>query len=226
MRRQKKKCHGYTVSMLILGLVLLMASVLYLPHLRQVLGAGTPDIARPAQKNQVIIPKLKLTLPLFDATTEQTLAKGATLWQGKFDQRPVITAHSGITNHPGFDRLDTLKKGDRFVVFHNSTQYTYTVTQKKTVRPAAVDSVKPIAGQSLATLVTCTPYMVNSHRLLVTGRRVKSATSTMSATITQIQRRQEQQIWKMALLGISGLLLFAGFAVGLTWYHKRRTVWA
>ncbi|MFU0614236.1 class C sortase [Gardnerella vaginalis] len=126
----------------------------------------------------VKIPKIGVKLPIYHGTKEETLARGAghlygtDLPVGGKNRHTVITAHTGLPNATMFDSLTDLKKGDYFYLDVQGETLRYKVFRINVVDPHDISLLQREKGRDLATLLTCTPYGVNSHRLLVTGYRV------------------------------------------------------
>lgn len=126
----------------------------------------------------VKIPKIGVKLPIYHGTKEDTLARGAghlygtDLPVGGKNRHTVITAHTGLANATMFDSLTELKKGDYFYLDVQGETLRYKVFRINVVDPHDISLLQREKGRDLATLLTCTPYGVNSHRLLVTGYRV------------------------------------------------------
>lgn len=127
----------------------------------------------------ISIPKISVRLPIFDQTTEAFLAKGASYLEGTSypiggeSTHSVISGHRGLTEAKLFTDLPDLVKGDRFYIELGEGEiHAYQVDDIKVVEPTDVSSLQIVKGQDYITLVTCTPYMVNSHRLLVRGYRI------------------------------------------------------
>ncbi|WP_233186113.1 class C sortase [Gardnerella sp. KA00735] len=126
----------------------------------------------------VKIPKIGVKLPIYHGTTQQTLAHGAghlfgtDLPVGGKNRHTVITAHTGLADSTMFDGLVDLKKGDYFYLDVQGETLRYKVFRISVVDPHDISLLQRESGRDLATLLTCTPYGVNSHRLLVTGYRV------------------------------------------------------
>lgn len=97
--------------------------------------------------------------------------EGTTLPVGTAGGRCVLAGHSGMPNARMFDDIHLLEEGDRFVVWTLGTPLAYEVCDIQVVTPEHSELLLPEEGEDLVTLVTCTPYRVNTHRLLVTGRR-------------------------------------------------------
>lgn len=125
----------------------------------------------------VKIPKIGVRLPIYHGTTQDTLAMGAghlygtDLPVGGKSRHTVVTAHTGMPDATMFDDLNTLKKGDYFYFDVQGKTLRYKVFRINVVEPD-IRLLRREKGRDLATLITCTPYGINTHRLLVTGYRV------------------------------------------------------
>ncbi len=126
----------------------------------------------------VKIPKIGVRLPIYHGTTQDTLAMGAghlygtDLPVGGKSRHTVVTAHTGMPDATMFDDLNTLKKGDYFYFDVQGKTLRYKVFRINVVEPNDIRLLRREKGRDLATLLTCTPYGINTHRLLVTGYRV------------------------------------------------------
>ncbi len=126
----------------------------------------------------VKIPKIGVKLPIYHGTLQETLAHGAghlygtDLPVGGKNRHTVVTAHTGLADATMFDDLVNLKKGDYFYFDVQGETLRYRVFRISVVEPHDISLLQREKGRDLATLLTCTPYGVNSHRLLVTGYRV------------------------------------------------------
>lgn len=126
----------------------------------------------------VKIPKIGVRLPIYHGTTQDTLAMGAghlygtDLPLGGKSRHTVVTAHTGMPDATMFDDLNTLKKGDYFYFDVQGKTLRYKVFRINVVEPNDIRLLRREKGRDLATLITCTPYGINTHRLLVTGYRV------------------------------------------------------
>lgn len=126
----------------------------------------------------ISIGKIRVQLPIYHGTSEGVLQKGAghltgsSLPIGGEGNHTVLSAHRGLPSAKLFTDLDQMQTGDRFALRILDRELHYEVDQILTVEPRDVEALAPVAGEDLCTLVTCTPYGVNSHRLLVRGRRV------------------------------------------------------
>ena len=128
----------------------------------------------------ITIPKIKVELPILHGTSEGVLQKaighleGTSLPTGGAGNHCVLSAHRGLPSARLFTDLDQMKTGDRFTLTVLNRELCYEIDQILTVEPQEVEALYPVEGADYCTLVTCTPYGVNSHRLLVRGSRVQA----------------------------------------------------
>ena len=126
----------------------------------------------------VEIPKIDVNLPIYAGTSMEVLDKGCghlegtSLPVGGTSTHAVLTAHRGLPKAKMFRELDKLKEGDVFYVHNIQTVLAYKVDRIMTVEPSNFDPILVEEGKDYTTLLTCTPYMINSHRLLVRGHRI------------------------------------------------------
>ena len=126
----------------------------------------------------VAIPKLDIDLPIYHGTAEDVLEKGvghltgSSLPIGGEGCHAVLTGHSGVAGKRLFSDLDQLQTGDVFFLHVLNETLAYQVSGVNTVLPYETTLLAPIRGKDLCTLVTCYPYGVNTHRLLVRGERI------------------------------------------------------
>ena len=124
------------------------------------------------------IPAIDTDLPIYHGTTEATLLRGVGHLQGTAlpvggdTTHSVLTAHRGLAEAELFTRLNELDVGDRFVLDVFGEVLTYEVRQTQVVEPDETETLYPVTGKDLVTLVTCTPLGINSQRILVTGERI------------------------------------------------------
>lgn len=124
------------------------------------------------------IPKIKVSLPIFDQTNELFLQNGVSLLEGTSIPSGGPSTHSVLSTHRGlpeaklFTDLPKLKKTDVFYIDINNERLAYEVDQIKTIEPTDTQDLLIQSGEDIITLMTCTPYMVNTHRLLVRGHRI------------------------------------------------------
>ena len=139
------------------------------------------------------IPNVNITLPIYHGTDDAVLqiAVGHLDWTsfpvGGMSTHCVLSGHRGLPSAKLFTNLDQVKEGDTFVIRVLDEVLTYEVDQIRIVEPAAVDDLMIENGKDYCTLVTCTPYGVNSHRLLVRGHRVENESEAIRVTSEAIQ---------------------------------------
>ncbi|MFR9098503.1 MAG: class C sortase [Anaerostipes hadrus] len=133
------------------------------------------------------IPKIKVSLPIYHGVDEGILQiatghiAGTSLPVGGKSSHCVISGHRGLPSARLFTDLDKMTKGDVFTVHVLDKTLTYEVDQIRVVLPDNISDLKIEDGQDLFTLVTCTPYGVNTHRLLVRGHRIANIDSASEA---------------------------------------------
>ena len=139
------------------------------------------------------IPNINITLPVYHGTNDDVLqiAVGHLDWTslpvGGTSTHCVLSGHRGLPSAKLFTNLDQVKEGDTFVIRVLDEVLTYEIDQIRIVEPAAVDDLMIENGKDYCTLVTCTPYGVNSHRLLVRGHRVENESESIRVTSEAIQ---------------------------------------
>lgn len=123
------------------------------------------------------IPKINVNLPIYHGTGEDILSigaghlEGSSLPVGGANTHCVLTGHRGLPSSKLFTRLDELEKGDLFYIGTGDRVTAYVVNQIHVIKPEEIDSLAIQSEKDLVSLITCTPYGVNSHRLVVTGER-------------------------------------------------------
>ncbi|MGQ7672310.1 class C sortase [Streptococcus suis] len=159
----------------------------------------------------ISIPKIAVRLPIFDQTTEAFLAKGASYLEGTSfpiggeSTHSVISGHRGLTEAKLFTDLPDLVKGDHFYIELGEAEiHAYQVDDIKVVEPTDVSSLQIEKGKDYITLVTCTPYMINSHRLLVRGHRVPYVPELMESEV----KEAKVDYYTFMPIVIIGLVLF------------------
>ena len=139
------------------------------------------------------IPTIEISLPIYHGTEESVLQVGvghiewSSLPTGGAGTHCVLSGHRGLPSARLFSNLDQLVAGDTFVIRVLDEVLTYEVDQIRIVEPTDVSALTIEDGRDLCTLVTCTPYGINSHRLLVRGHRVENASEDIRVTSDAIQ---------------------------------------
>lgn len=124
------------------------------------------------------IPKINVSLAIYHGTSQKVLEEGVghvaetAVPVGGEGTHAVLTGHRGLPRAKLFTDLDLMTEGDHFYIHILDEVFAYEVDQIKVIEPAMTDSLKPIEGEDHVTLLTCTPYGINSHRLLVRGKRI------------------------------------------------------
>lgn len=127
---------------------------------------------------QIEIPSIDVKLPIYHGTKENVIRKaaghleGSALPIGGAGTHTVLTSHTGLTEAKLFTDLTELKKGDHFLIHVLNRTLAFEVDKISVIEPEHTELLRAVKGHEYATLLTCTPYGVNSHRLLVRGKRV------------------------------------------------------
>ena len=143
------------------------------------------------------IPDIHCELPIYHGTDADALQigvghiEGSSLPVGGESTHCAISGHRGLPSAKLFSDLDKLKVGDRFILRVLDDTLTYEVDQVHTVLPEEMDELEIVEGEDYCTLVTCTPYGVNTHRLLVRGHRVENSTDKEPARVATDETRIE-----------------------------------
>ncbi len=140
---------------------------------------STLDVAGDGILGYISVPAGDIMLPVYHGTSEAVLQEGAGHIEGSSfpiegeSVHAVISGHRGLPSSLLFTNLDKVKVGDTFILYVLSDSYVYRVRSIETVEPTDVQSLRIEAGRNLCTLVTCTPYGINSHRLLIHGELLR-----------------------------------------------------
>lgn len=149
------------------------------------------DLTGSGLMGYIDIPKLDLQLPIYHGTEEEVLQKGvghligSSLPIGGAGCHSVLTGHSGVAGMRLFSDLDQLAPGDVFFLRVLGETLAYQVVEINTVLPYETDLLLAIPGEDLCTLVTCTPFGVNTHRLLVRGSRIPYEKAEAAAEVVE-----------------------------------------
>lgn len=152
--------------------------------------ASLLDVNGTGVMGYIEIPNIKLSLPIYHGTEDSVLqiAVGHLEWSslpvGGEGTHCVLSGHRGLPSAKLFTNLDQLVEGDTFVLRVLDEVLTYQVDQILIVEPEDTDALKAEEGKDLCTLVTCTPYGVNSHRLLVRGHRIENQAQAGAIRVT------------------------------------------
>ena len=178
---------------------------------------------------RIVIPSIHVSLPIYHGTDSRTLTEGVghlfgtSLPIGGPSTHAVLTGHTGLSTATMFDNLNQLKKGDVFYVSSLGQTLKYEVNDITVVKPEETDSLRKVPGRDLVTLITCTPYGVNSHRLLVTGERVPMDPTAAAAEEAKALPAPMQTWMKAIIVAVAVILaVVVGILARLWWMRRRR----
>lgn len=160
----------------------------------------------------VEIPAIGVNLPIYHYTTEEVLHKGvghllgSSLPVGGKGSHSVVSAHRGLPSMKLFTDLNLLKEGDKFFYTVLDRHFAYEIDDIRTVKPKETGSLAIDKSSDLSTLVTCTPYGVNTHRLLVRGHRVPYVPEDKNVDNRSSWIR-DLPLWAVIVAAIVGLLI-------------------
>lgn len=191
------------------------------------------DIAGNGIMGYVEIPKIQVNLPIYHGTDAEVLDRGvghllgSSLPVGGENTHTILSGHSGMASQKMFTDLEQLTQGDVFYLNVLNETLAYQVTEINTVLPYETDLLGIVPGEDLCTLVTCTPYGINTHRLLVRGSRIPYAeaaapkeetASTEPAASTWEAKYVQGILWGIAAALGAGIIILAGTRI----YRKAR----
>ena len=148
------------------------------------------DVSGSGVMAYIDIPKIKVQLPVYHGTSEGVLQvavghlEGTSLPIGGEGTHTVLSAHRGLPSARLFTDLDKMDLGDTFTLNVLDTTLTYQVDQILIVEPTDVEPLYIVEGEDYCTLLTCTPYGINSHRMLVRGTRIENAEEEQFIRVT------------------------------------------
>ena len=177
----------------------------------------------------IMIPAINIDLPIYHGTTGAAMEKGAghmegtSLPVGGIGTHAVISAHSGMASAKLFTDLDKLKLGDMFFITVCNQKLAYEVDNIAVVEPTDIDLIRIDTQQDYVTLLTCTPYGVNTHRLLVRGHRVDMAEEAISEVEEKAEPAASTWIEKYEQGILIGVAIFLGLLlIALLVYFTKR----
>lgn len=178
---------------------------------------NTLNIAGDGMMGSVEIPKINIKIPIYHTTEEEVLNKGAghlegsSLPVGGANTHAVISAHRGLPSASLFTDLDQLKEGDHFLIHVLDETLCYEVDKISVVKPEDTSALAVEDGQDLVTLLTCTPYGVNTERLLVRGHRVPYVEEEVKEEKTVLSGSSlhtNYLLWVFVGLSVTALFIF------------------
>ena len=152
----------------------------------------------------VEIPSINVSLPIYHGTDNTILQigvghiEGTSLPVGGASTHCAVSGHRGLTSSKLFTDIDQMAEGDTFKLYVLGETLTYEVDQIRIVLPDELNDLKIEEGQDYCTLITCTPYGVNSHRLLIRGHRI--ANDAQGLIVEDV--KQVQPLHEAIVLGI------------------------
>lgn len=168
------------------------------------------------------IPKLKIRLPVYHGTEEDVLQKGAGHLEGSSvptggtNTHTCILAHRGLPQKEMFSKLDRMETGDIFYLHILGKTLSYEVYQTEVVLPEDTDGLGILPGEDIVTLITCTPYGINTHRLYVHARRVFGTQEKEKWNLGDILEQLRRQAWIMLTV-----LILIWMLILLYWLNKK-----
>ena len=178
---------------------------------------NTLNIAGDEMMGSVEIPKINIKIPIYHTTEEEVLNKGAghlegsSLPVGGANTHAVISAHRGLPSASLFTDLDQMKVGDHFLLHVLDETLCYEVDKISVVKPEETAALAVEDGQDLVTLLTCTPYGVNTERLLVRGHRVPYVEEKVKEEKTVLSGSSlhtNYLLWVFVGLSVTALFIF------------------
>ena len=185
------------------------------------------DVSGTGIMGYIEVPKIDCSLPIYHGTDEGALQiaighlEGSSLPVGGKSTHCVLSGHRGLPSARLFTDLDQMEEGDVFVLNVLGRKLAYEVDQIKVVLPDEMSDLEIVQGKDLCTLVTCTPYGINTHRLLVRGHRTKY----IEETVVRVQKEAEKKetgIWLLA--GGGAVFLIIIIIVVVKRRRKRRNI--
>jgi len=174
----------------------------------------------------LVIDKIDVNLPIYHGTDDGVLQvgighlQGTSLPVGGIGTHAFITGHRGLPSSKLLSNLDKMEEGDTFALYIMGEALTYRVDDIKTVNPDEVKALDITADMDYCTLVTCTPYGLNTHRLLVRGHRVESAADTWATIRAEAKRLDKLLIIALFMLPATPMI-FISATVACVKIHKK-----
>ena len=175
----------------------------------------------------ISIDKISVQLPVYHGTRESVLQRniGHVEWTslpvGGEGTHAVLSGHRGLPSARLFTDLDKLVVGDEFVLSVLDETLTYRVDQIRVIDPTDLTELQIVPGKDYCTLMTCTPYGINTHRLLVRGHRVDNAVEAAQVRVIP-DARQIETLYVVPFVGVPILLLLLVLMILTTGRHARR----
>lgn len=175
----------------------------------------------------ITIPKIDVKLPIFHGTAEETLAKGVGHLEGSSmpiggnSSHSVLTGHTGLTTAKMFTDLTELTEGDLFFIHVLNQTLAYQVDRIKVTEPNSTQDLARVPGEDYSTLITCTPYGVNSHRLLVRGTRVPYTEELEQQAEDSAAGLTSEQRMLIIAIAVSSAVMTGLIIIAAVWTRRR-----
>ena len=183
------------------------------------------DVSGTGIMGYIEVPKIDCSLPIYHGTDEGALQiaighlEGSSLPVGGKNTHCVLSGHRGLPSARLFTDLDQMEEGDIFILNVLGRKLAYEVDQIRVVLPEEMSDLEVIEGKDLCTLVTCTPYGINTHRLLVRGHRTKYVEE-------KVEEQKEVQTKKMdtrlLIAGAAGAVILAVIIIAVVIRRRKR----
>lgn len=195
-------------------------NVMHLDKTNEAAYQKTLNITGTGIMGYIKIPKCNIELPIYHGTSKEILQvgvghlEGTSLPVGGKGTHCAVSGHTGLPSSKMFNNITELKEGDLFMIKTLGKTLTYKVDNIKVVLPNDAKSITRVPGKDYCTLITCTPYGVNSHRLLVRGHRTKNIYPEPNVS------KVDKIAIMMILIGI--IMLVSWFWSGINKKRKRK----
>ncbi|WP_148267796.1 class C sortase [Clostridium sp. SY8519] len=183
------------------------------------------NVGEDGSMGYIDIPKISVQLPIYHGTNEAVLQtsighlEGTSLPIGGKGTHSVLSGHRGLPSAKLFTDLDQLREGDTFTIHVLNRTLTYEVDQIRIVEPTDLSDLKIVKGKDYCTLLTCTPYGINTHRLLVRGHRVKNLNGNASILADAIQI---QPIYVIPFVAVPIIIVLVIYVFAVTGRRRRK----
>ena len=183
------------------------------------------NLNRDGVMGYISVPKIDIKIPIYHGTSSEVLSKGVGHLEGSSfpvggeSTHAILSAHRGLPSARLFTDLDQLEVGDKFYIYILDQVYTYQVDQVLVIEPSETDALQIQDGKDLVTLVTCTPYGVNTHRLLVRGERVEE----LAEQVIESESNRDLTINDYVLyIGLFGAIVLVLVTIIIVWKIHRK----
>lgn len=170
------------------------------------------SIGKDGMMGVIEIPKINVNLPIWHGTSEKVISNGvghfreSSLPAGGENTRCILTSHRGLPSAGLFTRLDELKEGDVFFLNVCGEMLAYRIYNIQVLEPKEAEKLPVLAGRDIVSLITCTPYGINTHRLVVDGERISYQKKSHDSI--RIKRLSPREVIFFTLpIGFSGIMV-------------------